>query len=44
MSIAKRIFFVVGFLPFSAYAMGYWIVTGNSALALMEAFEQWRDA
>ena len=41
MSVLRRLAFVVAFLPFSAYVFLRWIVTGCSALASMDRFEDW---
>ena len=39
MRVAKRILFVVAFMPVSVYAWIRWIATGEHPLDVLEAFE-----
>lgn len=40
----RRLAFLVGVVPLSAYALVRWVLTGRSALDLMDRFENWADA
>lgn len=37
----RRLVYIFGFIPYAAYLLVRWIVTGKSAINAMDRFERW---